>query len=750
MRTIYYIAKTELQTLFYSPIAWMIIIIFVFQAGMSFSDSFADTVRIQSMLNRDTSGLTGALFSESSGLFIRILSSLYLYIPLLTMGLMSREYNSGSIKLLYNAPITNVQIILGKYLCTVIYGLVLVALLAVFVIFAGIKIPFFDWGLCLTGLLGIYLLICVYSAIGLFMSSLTSYQLVAAICTLSVLAVLNYVGNLWQNMDFVRDLTYWLSISGRAQTFIHGLICSEDVLYFLILIALFLSWTIIQLQSARQKCRWGVIWSKFLSLFMIVMFLGYLTSRPKLMFFFDTTQTKSESLVPEAQKMINDLEGGLTITTYGNLMTNEFAYVSSWHINEDLENFKQYMRYKPEIDTKYVYYYPTGSDMEDVRFNAEFMLEDLDKIHSSDQLDLPIDSLAEGIGIIRVFERENGQKEILPIYNDASMFPREADYMTMFRRFLQKSPKIGFLTGHGERSIYKTGERDYRLFARQRSFRQSLLNTGLDPYELKLDQEVPEDVQVLVIGDMRGQLTNVEKENLQKYIVRGGNLFITVEPRHSKDIDSLLMVFGVDIVPGTLVRPNEHMNADIIFSVAVPDESEELTGMISEMEGFIAGTTCCGLEHTANTGYRAIPLFVTAGRGVWNELETVNLVEDTIRLNPKAGEVEKSYITGMALTRPVKDKQQKIVVFGNADYFSNLGIQYKAEEDAINLYAMTASFNWLTDGYAPILVERPSLPDGHINMTRNASKWLGFTFMGVYPGILLLLALWLGFRRKRK
>lgn len=412
------------------------------------------------MLNQDSAGLTSAMFAESHGLFIRVLSSLYLYIPLLTMGLMSREYSSGSIKLLYNTPITNVQIILGKYLSMVIYGLVLVALLSVFVIFAGIKIPFFDWGLCLTGLLGIYLLICVYAAIGLFMSSLTSYQLVAAICTLSVLAVLNYVGNLWQNMDFVRDLTYWLSISGRAQTFIKGLICSEDLLYFLILIGLFLSWTIIQLQAARQKYRWSVTWSKFLSLFLIVLFLGYLTSRPKLMFFFDTTQTKSESLAPETQKMIHELEGGLTVTTYGNLMSNEFAYVNSWHINEDLQQLKPYMSYKPEIETKYVYYYPKGSDMQDVNFNAEFMLEDMKKILPSDQLDIPIDSIAEGLGIIRIVERENGQRELLPIYNDAWMFPKETEYMALFRRFLVQTPRIGFLCGHGERSIFKTGERE--------------------------------------------------------------------------------------------------------------------------------------------------------------------------------------------------------------------------------------------------------------------------------------------------
>ena len=92
------------------------------------------------------------------------------------MGLMSRELSSGSIKLLYSSPVTNKQIVLGKYLAMMLYGLLLMAILSIFVIYSAFAIKSFDFICVLAGLLGLYLLTCAYSAIGLFMSSLTSYQ----------------------------------------------------------------------------------------------------------------------------------------------------------------------------------------------------------------------------------------------------------------------------------------------------------------------------------------------------------------------------------------------------------------------------------------------------------------------------------------------------------------------------------------------------------------------------------------------
>ncbi len=180
-----------------------------------------------------------------------MLVHLYLYIPLLTMGLMSREYSSGSIKLLYSSPVSSVQIIFGKFLSMMIYSLILVGDTLFVCRVHGMERAFFDMSLALSGLLGIYLVICSYAAIGLFMSCLTSYQVVAAVATLGALAFLNYVGRIGQEVPFIRDVTYWLSISGRSDELINGLISSEDVFYFLIVIGLFLTLSIMVILSGN-------------------------------------------------------------------------------------------------------------------------------------------------------------------------------------------------------------------------------------------------------------------------------------------------------------------------------------------------------------------------------------------------------------------------------------------------------------------------------------------------------------------
>ena len=223
-RMILDIARTELQTLFYSPIAWLTLIIFVVQASMTFSSVFGTYVERFNLGYRPVN-LTQGIFSGFRGLYSSILPYLFYYFPLLTMGLMSRELSSGSVKLLYSSPVNNIQIILGKFVSMMIYALVFVGILLVFIIFGACTIDHFDFWLTVSGLLGVYLLICSYAAIGLFMSSLTSYQIVAALGTLSILFVLNMVGGLWQDIEWVRDITWWLSISGRANEFISGLIC---------------------------------------------------------------------------------------------------------------------------------------------------------------------------------------------------------------------------------------------------------------------------------------------------------------------------------------------------------------------------------------------------------------------------------------------------------------------------------------------------------------------------------------------
>ena len=96
--------KTELRVLFFSPIAWMVLVVFAFQLGVGYCDRLSDGLRSLAM-GYSLYNATASLIGGYRGVFSEMLNNLYLYIPLLTMGLMSRELSSGSIKLLYSSPV---------------------------------------------------------------------------------------------------------------------------------------------------------------------------------------------------------------------------------------------------------------------------------------------------------------------------------------------------------------------------------------------------------------------------------------------------------------------------------------------------------------------------------------------------------------------------------------------------------------------------------------------------------------------
>ena len=232
------------------------------------------------------------------------------------------------------------------------------------------------------GLLGLYLLICAYAAIGIFMSSLTSYQIVAAIGTFAVLMVLSMIGNWWQEYDFIRDVTYWLAMPGRSGKFIAGLICSEDLLYFILVVCLFLALTIIRLNAVRQKIRFVITLGRNVGVILLVCVLGFITSMPKMKVYYDATATKMNTLTPNSQEIVAKLDGGMTITTYINALDPGASwYAAFYFLKPDMERFEQYLRFKPDMKLKYVYYYDTCANPQlDRRFPdknlQEKMIED--------------------------------------------------------------------------------------------------------------------------------------------------------------------------------------------------------------------------------------------------------------------------------------------------------------------------------------------------------------------------------------
>jgi ABC-2 type transport system permease protein len=112
------------------------------------------------------------------------------------------------------------------------------------------------------------------------MSCLTSYQVVAALSTLVLLAILSYIGTLWQDIDFVRDLAYFLSISGRADHMLMGLITTKDILYFGVIIFIFLGLVFTSCsRTGSQNLSW-IKAGRYVLIVICALALGYITSRP--------------------------------------------------------------------------------------------------------------------------------------------------------------------------------------------------------------------------------------------------------------------------------------------------------------------------------------------------------------------------------------------------------------------------------------------------------------------------------------
>ncbi len=769
MKMIYKIAKTELQTLFYSPIAWLILIVFTIQAAISFTNVYEAHVTAQS-LGRVIPNISMGLFADQfRGFFTQIQQYLYLYIPLLTMGLMSRELSSGSIKLLYSSPVTNTQIILGKYLSMVIYALGLSLIMFVFILYSGFTVQNFDFAPVLTGLFGLFLLICAYASIGLFMSSLTSYQVVAAIGTFALLAVLNMVGNLWQDISLIRDIAYWLSLSGRSNEFILGLICSEDVLYFIIVVALFLTLSILRLKANRQKTPPSKAFGKYAGAFVVAFALGYVSSRPALMFYHDATRTKVNTLTPNSQEIVAKMEGKLTINTFSNILDTYYYIVMPKSELRDIDRFRQYVRFKPETKIKHFYYYDKaenpGLDKRYPDLNDRQRMIEYAKSHrlDSNMFKTPeeirkIENLKpENNRFVRTIVRENGEKTFLRVFDDMQVHPSEREISAAFKRLVMELPQVGFVKGHGERDCIRSGDRDYNRFAQDKPFRYSLINQGFDFNEVTLDKEIPENIDILVIAEPRQPISEEHFTNLDKYIARGGNLLIAGEPGRQEQANPLAARFGVEFLPGRLVKPSENFSPD--FIQAIPTRAGGrmmywLQDMINrETIVTMPGATALSYQGADAKGFKVTELFVTdTAGGTWSETVTTNFIDDTVTVDPAKGEkMEASIPVAIAMSRKVGEKEQKVVVIGDADCISNgeISIGRKGVR-AANYNFIMGAFFWMSDDEVPIDVRRPSTTDRKVYVGLSGMRATKWGMLGLLPFSMALFYILLWIRRKGK
>ena len=614
----------------------------------------------------------------------------------------------------------------------------------------------------LSGWLGLYLLMATYAAIGLFMSTLTSYQIVAALGTLTLISFLNFIGSLWQHIEGVREVMYWFSLKGRADEPIRGLICSEDILYFILVSGMFLGFSVLKLQFARQSCSMSVKVGKYVGLVACVALFGYISTIPQLKCFYDATANKDRTITPNSQEILKQVDGGLTITSYVNLL-DKFGYLgmpSNWFNTRNI--FETFTRFKPETKLKSYYYYDNAAGANASREEMDKAIERLvltsdinsKSILTPEQMREKIDLSAEEYRYVFLLERENGQKAFLRMYDDQGKYPSEAEISAVLKTMISKSPRIAFLGGHGERSIHDRSGVNYTSFTTVLDSRGALINQGYTPCTLTLSAggDIPADIDVLVIADLRKALTDDELIQVKRYIERGGNLVVLGEPRRPEYIAPVLEQLGLAFVPGVLVQPHEGYAADYLWVTFTPEgaELEPIFARMVELNNVLTMPSATAIYETENVGFEAIPVFTTGTMKCWNELETKNFSLEDPTLNETIGEKENAYVTGYALRRDVKGKEQRVFVLGDADCISNAELGVDREFRRSNYALIDGMFRWLVYDEYPIDISRPAAKDNDVYLTPAGYAWVKIFLRWVCPAILVLLGCLIWFSRRMK
>ncbi len=758
------VTRAELKTMFYSPVAWVVILIFMCSVGYSFAEAFSSLLKSQE-IGRGIWSVSRGIFGTSlSSITIGIQKYIYLYIPLITMGIMSREYASGSIKLLYSSPIKNSSIILGKYLAMKIYGFILISPLVIFALFSGIVTVNFDYSAVFTSILGLYFLILSYSAIGLFMSTITKYQVVASIGTLAVLGALNNIGSIGGNSETLRAITYWAQISGRANSFLNSYIASEDVFYFIIVISLFLILSIFKLNTEKSIMTWKGKTIKYTLIVATALLLGYITTFPKMKFYYDATYTQTNTLCQESREVVDSLDGGLTITTYVNLLDENMYFSLPNNRHRDKERWEKYIRFKPEIKMDYVYYYdkvsnpnldneyPDLTDIEKVEKLCELYDLDKDMFLTPDQIRELVDVDAEKSKYIRVIERESGESVTLRMFNDQNKEPRETEISTALKTLYINRPVVGFAQSYSDRKIENYGGKGYYLFAYDKWFRYSLTNLGFEPKIIDLDTDELKDIDILVLYDFNKKLSDKALSNVRKYIDNGGNMMVMGEYGKNDIMNEAISSLGVEFSKNIIAQDSTSLQPYIIKNII----TDNAVAFSSEYEfakqwGYtVVMPTAVAIDYSKVKDFK-VESMIETGNNSWLEKNDTDFIDGKFEYNPKLSEVKKNHSTLVHLSRKIGNKEQRIVVIGDSDCIANeeLGTT-RIGLDVSNYSVVKSSFRWFSGDEFPIVEERKQPNDDKIKLPDGSGIWVKIIINILLPLSIFISGILIILKRQRK
>lgn len=769
MKQVYEISRRELLSIFSSPIGWLTLVIFTIQIVILVSGRLDFVLSEYERNGTVLDDYALKIFNGFGSLFGAISYYYYLYFPLLTMGLLSKEFADGGIKLLFSSPIRTHEIVLGKFFSVAIYSILMILIIVVLVFLIRIfVVDSFDYHTIFTGLFFMFLLMCLYASIGLFVSSITSYQLVAAVGTFATLFIMNtYIETLVQSHhpESIQLLaTAWLGPTGHLELGYTGLVNSGAVLYFVILTSLFICLSYSRLRFMRSAYHIGIKSAIVISAIFITLLLGLITFNPNSFKYIDATSSKKYTASSEQQFYQSKLNEPIHLTRYVNVLTGpgSGSMAGFFGTARIAQRKRSRMKISPPVSI-IPFYAPTdvlhmSLFREDRTFNdaATLNMQTSRRLNRStegwdlveltqlaaeqnnwlkfDQILNP-SQISEHIDYSNIKERssyllESGEYSTRLLRNGGT--PSDQAFTTALKSMLYGTVKVGFVFGQNERNLLGDTESDYLSIYNRELAEYSLINSGFDFVPLDLKSEIPDNIDILLIADPSESYSVIQLQNIINHIESGRNLILVTSATNAGLWSDFITPFGLKLESRKSDEPYVKINKDVVinddndgflFNRIMRYYFQKATLLKNDGDGdIVAIKDATGFSVSPNgKGFKAYPILLDGDQPIM-----------------------------VGLTRELSNRQQRIIISGDADFMSNSieGIGYRSAfgRVTVNYPFIFSIYRWLSNDEFPVLVQRNEQLDKLIIRDATFLK-LGMLFLLPLP--FLITGFYVVYTRKR-
>lgn len=772
MKQLLEIARREIWLSFHSPIGWILVLVFMVHAALSYMGMVDIAISVDMRSEGEDSQYTSLLFNSNKGVFRSLAGYFYLYIPFLTMGFMSREYSEGGIRLLFSSPLKTIHIVLGKYFAGLLVALIMVAVLWILGLVTELFVlESMDWSVMIVGSLHIFLTLSLYVAIGLFISSLTSYQLVAAIGSFGVLYLMNfYIRTLVQtdHPEFIQTIFHnWLPTHNHMMG-LSGLINLTSIMYYLILVSFFLTLTWIRLEFTRRSLPVTKKILAYVGLSLVTLFLGWYTSQPASVRYFDLSASRTFTPDSNHRSILARISEPVSLTRYVNVLERPDigSLVNYPGRNSIYASIRA--RLKQDLDVHIQPYYGKTQNLHHSLFALDSFFADAGKLAlqstsrmqvSSDQFEIE-DLVTRADERFSWFQRSDliSADEIVPSWNlnrrenknayqvrvgsktallqDAMMRGTDVqNFLAVLRNIIERKPVIHFLAANGERDPYDDSKKGYSKVFTQFNQVTAPVNHGFDVTKLSDTFHLRYDsLSFLAIADPAIPYSQEQLQELNEYIRIGGNLLLTISPANAQFLEFVFTTLGVEPIV-------------VADSVGYAKVNTQTVSRMDNSEGFFreelvwSGSTASRITtHKGEGKLVAVPDALK-----WRKRDTLT----DFKVTPVLLSGTDSIV--ISLTRLTSRGQQRILLAGSAGIFANgtesIGFRKPDAPELANKSLAIAIVKWLSNDQYPIDVapahRREKLTVGNIST-------LKFGLFVLMPLPLIVMGIVVLTRRRKK